>query len=194
MLCAVLKQISVIQSLRSLSLSDFAFILIDAQENLVDQDLHLIELAAKTGVAIILLINKWDGLDEYHKNNLKQKLKEKLRFIEYIPIHFISALHGSGVGLLFKTVKKIQKHLYQEYSTALLTQILEKAVEHYPEPKHHNRRIKLRYAHLGGHKPLTIIIHGKQTTMLKTSYKRYLLNAYRKALDNLVGIPIQNFI
>lgn len=182
---------SVVKSIQTLEYSDVAFVLIDCQEDVVDQDLHLLELASKTGVAIIIVLNKWDNLDEDQRKHIKNKIQMKLNFMDFAPMHFISALHGTGVGLLFRTVKKIKQNLYQEYSTNRLTQILEQAMHNYPPPLKGGRRIKLRHAHLGGHKPLSIIIHGNQTDSLSQTYQRYLTNQYRKALGGLEGVPLR---
>lgn len=185
------EKFSVVKSLQSLEYSDIAFVLIDCREDIVDQDLHLLELVAKTGVAIVIVMNKWDNLDDDQKQHIKNKIELKLHFMDYAPMHFISALHGTGVGHLFRTVKKIERDLYQEYSTNRLTQILEAAVENYQPPMKNGRRIKLRFAHLGGHKPLSIIIHGNQTESLNQTYQRYLMHQFREALGGLKGIPIR---
>jgi len=135
-------------------------------------------------------VNKWDGLEPEQREFIKKELERKLPFLDFATIHFISALHGTGVGDLFGFVVRAHESAFSNFSTPQLTRILEQAlVEHQP-PLVRGRRIKLRYAHQGGKNPPIIIIHGNQTEQLPDSYKRYLAGVFRKALK-IHGTPIR---
>jgi GTP-binding protein len=164
--------------------------LVDAQSGLSEQDLGLLGFILSLGKALVIAINKWDGLDNYTREQIRKKLDRKLVFIDFAEIKFISALHGTGVGELFGDIKRAYDSAMKELPTPLLTKILEKAVIQHQPPLVGGRRIKLRYAHAGGHNPPIIVIHGTQTDDLPNSYRRYLSSYYRKALK-LVGTPVQ---
>jgi len=146
-------------------------------------------LVMDSGKALLIALNKWDGLDPSHKSRIRDQLDRKLGFIDYACIHFISALHGSGVGKIFDSIQKIGKSITITPSTSELTAYLQRAVEAHSPPLIRGRRIKLRYAHLGGHNPLRVIIHGNQTEHVTEPYRRYLANTMRNNL-RLVGTPV----
>ncbi len=124
------------------------------------------------------------------KEKIKLALKHRLLFVDYAKLHFISAFHGTGVGHLFKSVQEAYHAATKELRTPELTRVLAQAVSEHQPPMVKGRRIKLRYAHAGGHRPPIIIIHGNQTEAVPDSYKRYLMNTFRKAF-RLVGTPIR---
>ena len=136
------------------------------------------------------MVNKWDGLDAEHKDHVKNELSRRLRFAEFAQIRFISALHGSGVGTLFKDIQLAYASAMQSLSTPRLNRLLQDIVAQHPPPMVQGRRIKLRYAHMGGHNPPIVVIHGNQLDALPDSYKRYLSHAMIKQL-NLVGTPLR---
>ncbi len=162
---------------------------IDASEALTDQDLHLLGLTYDAGKPLIIAANKWDNLDTSKKASFKRQLDRKLGFVSYASIHFISALHGSGVGKIFSSINGISRVIDIKVSSARLSEILSDAVTAHPPPLVKGRRIKLRYAHLGGHRPIRIIIHGNQTQRVPASYTRYLASYFRDRL-NLKGTPV----
>lgn len=184
------EKFSIIKTLQAIEETHVAILLIDAQEGVTEQDLHLIGFILEAGKALVLAVNKWDGLSNDTKNQIRQELKRRLGFVDYVNLHFISALHGTGVGNLFESSVEAYTNAMREFSTNELTHILEHAVTTTPPPLVRGRRIKLRYAHPGGHNPPVIVIHGNQTERLPESYKRYLINTYRKALK-LKGTPIR---
>lgn len=186
----VVEKFSVVKTLQAIDDSHVVIIVLDAKEGVTDQDLGLLGFTLETGRALVVAINKWDGLSPDHKEQIKRELNYRLSFADFAKIHFISALHGTGVGNLFESVQKAYQSAIKELSTAQLTRILIKAVELHTPPLIRGRRIKLRYAHTGGHKPPLIVIHGNQTESIPESYKRYLINTFRKQL-NLVGTPIR---
>lgn len=184
-----LEKSSVIKSLQALDSSDVIIAVIDASEALTDQDLHLLGLTMDSGKPLIIAVNKWDHLSTDQRDQIKNQLDRKLAFIDYAVIHFISALHGSGVGKLFGTIDKIGRNITIQIKSSRVTEILEAAVTAHAPPLVKGRRIKLRYAHVGGHSPLRIIVHGNQTASVPANYQRYLSNYFRDRL-RLVGTPV----
>ncbi|HNG62064.1 MAG TPA: ribosome biogenesis GTPase Der, partial [Cellvibrionaceae bacterium] len=139
---------------------------------------------------LVVALNKWDGLEEDHKSYVKTELERRLRFVEFADMHFISALHGTGVGNLYQSIERSYQAATEKFSTNFLTRILERAVTEHQPPLVHGRRIKLRFAHTGGHNPPIIVIHGNQTEEIPNHYVRYLEKYFRTALD-LHGTPIR---
>ncbi len=185
----VIEKFSVIKTLQAIDDTEIVILVIDAQEAITEQDASLLGLVAESGKALIIAINKWDGLEPSQKSLIRSQLDRKLGFIDYASIHFISALHGSGVGKMFGSFDRTGKSITITPSTSELTTILQQATEAHSPPMIHGRRIKLRYAHLGGHNPLRIIIHGNQTEHIPAPYRRYLANVIRKQLK-LIGTPV----
>lgn len=184
------EKFSIVKTLQAIDDANVVILVVDAREGLVDQDLHLIGHVIETGKALVIALNKWDGLESEHKDYLKQELNRRLRFIDFADTHFISALHGTGVGHLYKSIKKAHQSATEKHSTNFLTRILEDAVKEHQPPLVKGRRIKLRYAHSGGHNPPIIVIHGNQTDSVPGHYVKYLEKTFRRALD-LHGTPIR---
>lgn len=184
------EKFSVVKTLQAIDDSHVVILVIDAKEGVTDQDLGLLGFIVDTGRALVIAINKWDGLPHDHKHSVRQNLNYRLKFVDFATLHFISALHGTGVGHLFDSVQKAYLSATKELSTPKLTKALVKAVELHPPPMVQGRRIKLRYAHSGGHNPPLIIIHGNQTEHVPEGYRRYLMNSFRKFLK-LEGTPIR---
>jgi GTPase len=186
-----LEKFSIVKTLNAINDSQVTVNLIDAQEGVTDQDLHLIEYTLNCGKALVIAINKWDGLEESQKDDLLRQIDRKLGFVtDFIKIHYISALHGTGVGDLFKSIHQAYDAATKKLKTSDINNILTKAQVAHPPPTVRGKIIKLKYAHIGGHNPPLIIIHGNQTKALPESYKRYLSNCFRKAFD-IYGTPIK---
>lgn len=186
----VLEKISVVKTLQSISEANVVILVIDARSGVTEQDLHLLGFILDAGKSLVIAINKWDGLTKSDKDEVKRGLDRRLVFVDFAEIHFISALHGTGVGHLFEAVDRAYASATKILPTPLVSKILEKAVIKHQPPLVQGRRIKLRYAHVGGHNPPIIVIHGNQTKNLPEAYRRYLSSTYRKALK-LVGTPIR---
>lgn len=184
------EKFSIVKALKAIDDANVVVLVMDAQEGLVDQDLHLLGQAIEAGRALVIALNKWDGLESEHKQWVKNELERRLQFIDFAEIHFISALHGTGVGHLYESIDKAYQSSMEKLQTNKLTLILEGAVFDHPPPLIHGRRIKLRYAHAGGSNPPIIIIHGNQTDKVPSSYRRYLEKVFRRELD-LIGTPIR---
>ncbi len=184
------EKFSVVRTLQAVTQSNVVILLIDASEGITDQDAHLLGITLQSGRALVIAVNKWDDLDPDQRERVRDGLERKLRFIDFATIHFISALRGSGVGQLFRSVSEAWHSASRGFSTPELNRILSKAVATHPPPLSHGRRAKLRYAHQGGRNPPIIVVHGSQTEKLADSYKRYLSHAFSKALK-LKGTPLQ---
>ena len=185
-----IEKFSAIKTLQAISDAHVVIMVLDAREGISDQDAHLLGFVLDAGKALVIAINKWDGLQPDQKDWVKRDLDIKLPFLDFAKVHYISALHGSNVGHLFESVNQAYASAMRKLSTPELTQLLEWAVNTHQPPLVKGRRIKLRYAHQGGKNPPVIVIHGNQTAAVPPSYKRYLENAFRKQLQ-LEGTPIR---
>ncbi|MDM3870133.1 ribosome biogenesis GTPase Der [Porticoccus sp. W117] len=184
------EKFSIVKTLQAIEDANVAVLLIDASEGLVDQDLHMMGHVLDAGRALVVAVNKWDGLQAEQKDTIKAELERRLRFADFADIHFISALHGSGVGNLYPSIERAYAAATDKLSTSWLTRILEDAVAQHQPPMVQGRRIKLRYAHSGGQNPPLIVIHGNQTDRVPNNYVRYLEKTFREALD-LHGTPVR---
>ncbi|WP_414931969.1 ribosome biogenesis GTPase Der [Vibrio europaeus] len=184
------EKFSVVKTLKAVEDANVVLLVIDARENISDQDLSLLGFALNAGRSIVLAVNKWDGLDMDVKEHVKKELDRRLGFVDFARIHFISALHGTGVGHLFESVQEAYKSATTRVGTSVLTRIMKMATDDHQPPLVRGRRVKLKYAHAGGYNPPIVVIHGNQVNELPDSYKRYLMNYYRKSLE-IMGTPIR---
>jgi len=184
------EKFSVVKTLQAIQDANVVIFVMDAREGVVEHDLNLLGFVLETGRALVIALNKWDGMDQGEKDYVKTELERRLFFVDFADIHFISAKHGTGVGHLYKSVQAAFNSAVTRWPTSRLTQILEDAVQEHQPPMVNGRRIKLRYAHLGGANPPLIVIHGNQVEAVPKSYTRYLENTYRRVLK-LVGTPIR---
>ena len=184
------EKFSVVKSLQAIQGANVVVLLVDAHESIVEQDLHLLGYVSDSGRALVIAINKWDGMEDSQKDTIKSDIRRRFTFVDFATIHFISALHGTGVGDLYKSIHKAYNSAKKKLSTNQLTQVLQQAVTDHVPPMVNGRRIKLRYAHPGGQNPPTIVIHGKQTKKLPAHYSRYLEKTFRSLLK-LEGTPVR---
>lgn len=184
------EKFSVVKTLQAIDAANVVIMVVDAHEAVTDQDASLAGHVLESGRALVLAVNKWDGLQPAQKDNVRRQLDVKLGFLEFARVHYISALHGSGVGLLFDDIRKAYDAATRKLPTPLLNEILADAVAAHEPPLHQGRRIKLRYAHQGGQNPPLIVIHGNQTEKVPAAYRRYLINVFRRELD-LQGTPVR---
>jgi len=184
------EKFSVIKTMQAIEEANVVVMMMDAQKEIADQDLHLLGFILEAGRALVLVINKWDGLDDYQKDKIRSDVDKQLVFINFAEIFYISALHGSSVGKLYAAIDRAYESATRDLSTPKLTRILEQAMEAHQPPLVRGRRLKLRYAHQGGVNPPRIIIHGNQTDQVPASYRRYLTNYFLDAI-NSVGTPIK---
>jgi len=186
----VIEKFSVIKALQAIEKAHVVIYLIDSREGVTDQDANLLGMVLEIGRGLIIGLNKWDGMSEDQKNETKRQLDLKLMFVDFSEKYFISALHGTGVGNLFDAVEEVYASTMTDMGTSRLTRILQESVAAHQPPLVRGRRIKLKYAHQGGTNPPTIVIHGNQTDEIPGSYKRFLINSFREALD-ITGTPIK---
>lgn len=184
------EKFSVVKTLQAIEATHVVLFLMDAREGVTEQDLRLLGFVIDSGRALVVAINKWDGMSFDEKEKVREMIDRRLDFIPYVRIHFISALHGTGVGNVFDSVDEAWHSANKKLSTPKLTKILQEATIQHAPPMVQGRRIKLRYAHSGGHNPPRIIIHGNQVTSLPDTYRRYLANTFQTRLK-LMGTPVR---
>lgn len=184
------EKFSVIKTLQSIDAANVVIILLDANEGVTDQDSSLIGHALDAGRALVIAVNKWDGLKKYDRDQCESSLVRKLAFVEWAPRVTISALHGSGIGELMKRVNRVHAAANKKFTASDLTRALEAAYAAYQPPLVRGHAPKLKYAHPGGSNPPTIVIHGSRTKHLAESYRRYLENFFRKRYK-LEGTPVR---
>ena len=184
------EKFSIVKTLKAIADAQVVIVIMDAHEGLVEQDLHLLGLCIDAGRALVIALNKWDGIESDERDWIRSELRRRLQFIDYADIHFISALHGSGVGKLYGSIHAAHDSATRSLSTPRLSRILEDAVASHPPPMVNGRRVKLRYAHAGGQNPPVVVVHGTQTDALPASYQRYLEKIFRRELA-LYGTPVR---
>ena len=183
------ERASVARTLQAIAESHAVVMVLDAHDNIGEQDASVLGQALERGRVLLIAINKWDGIPTDQRDEIRRQLSLKLDFVPYAPHHFISARHGTGVGELARDVVRGYDAAMRAMSTPQLTKTLEKAIEAHQPPLVKGRRIKLRYAHQGGRNPPRVIIHGNQTVSVPDAYRRYLANVYREAFD-LYATPV----
>ena len=186
----VIEKFSTIKTLRAVEAANVVVFLVDARESLSEQDLRLLGFVLDAGKSLLIGVNKWDGLTADQRERVTKDLDRRLRFVNFAKRINISALHGTGVGHVFTAVIKAHESAMKRFTTPHLNKILQQAVSEHQPPMVKGRRIKLRYAHLGGHNPPIVVIHGNQVASLPAAYKRFLSNKYREELG-LVGTPVR---
>jgi GTP-binding protein len=185
-----IEKFSIVQSLKAIEDAGAIIAVLDARESVTDQDAHLVGLAAERGRALAIAINKWDGLSGHERRLIEREVERKLSFVPYASLHYVSALHGSGIAELVKAALIAHKNAGVELATPRLTRVLEDALQVNPPPLIRGRQVRLRYAHQGGRYPPLIVVHGSQAQRLPDHYKRYLENSFREALK-LKGTPVR---
>ncbi len=184
------EKFSVIKTLQSMAASQVVVLMVDARENLADQDLTLIGHVLEEGRALVIAVNKWDGMDTYQREQCQRALERRLAFVDWAKQVFISALHGSGLRELMRAVVRAHSAATRELGSSDLTKTLERAYEGYQPPLVRGHAPKLRFAHPGGNNPPTIVIHGSRTKHIAPAYRRYLENFFRKRYK-LEGTPVR---
>lgn len=185
-----IEKFSVIKTLQAMEAANVVFLVLDAQQGVAEQDATLAGHVLESGRALVVVINKWDGLEGGEREQVRSELQRRLPFLAFAEWRFVSALHGTGVGHLLASAGRAYHAAMQSLRTPELTRILEAAVQEHQPPLVRGRRIKLRYAHQGGRNPPLVVIHGNQTDDLPNSYRRYLTNRFRESFQ-LKGTPLR---
>ncbi|HXR93907.1 MAG TPA: ribosome biogenesis GTPase Der [Steroidobacteraceae bacterium] len=186
----VIERASVAKTLQAIDEAHVVILVLDAHDTVAEQDASVLGVALERGRALIIAVNKWDGIPAEQRETIHRQLALKLDFVPFAPLHFISARHGTGVGELVEATVRAYGAAMREMPTRELTRTLEHALTVHQPPLVHGRRIKLRYAHQGGRNPPRIIIHGNQTASVPDAYSRYLANVFRKKFD-LFATPVR---
>lgn len=185
-----IEKFSIAKTLQAVEEADAVIVLLDAREGVTEQDASLIGLVLERGRALALGINKWDGMSDSQRRKFMHGLDHVLPFLDFVEKQPVSALHGSNILDLFKSATRAATAARAELPTKELTRVLEEVVATHPPPMVRRHRIRLTYAHQGGRRPPLIVVHGNQTDLLPDSYRRYLVNEFRRAFD-LAGTPIR---
>ncbi|MFP8966685.1 ribosome biogenesis GTPase Der [Pokkaliibacter sp. CJK22405] len=185
-----IEKFSIVKTLQAIKDSHVVICVLDARDGLSEQDLHLIGFVIESGRAMVIAVNKWDGMTQDQKDEIRRQLDRRLSFAHFADLHFISALHGTAVGDLYKSVNDAYDSAMAKWSTNRLTKLLQDCVQDHQPPIVKGRRIKLRYAHQGGSNPPLFIVHGNSTQDLPGSYQRYLENRFAQVLD-IKGTPVR---
>ena len=184
------EKFSVIKTLQAIEASNVVLLMLDAQAEVSEQDAHIAGFVLETGRAVVVAINKWDGLDIDQRERIEREFQRKLRFLSFAPTHTISALKGQGIKPVLKSVVSAHAAAFAKLSTPKLTRELHAAVEQQPPPRKGIFRPKMRYAHQGGQNPPLVIIHGNALDAIPDSYRRYLETRFRDAFK-LAGTPLR---
>jgi GTPase len=183
------ERASVARTLQAIAEAHVVVMVLDAHDQVGEQDASVLGQALERGRVLLIAINKWDGIPAEQREEIRRQLSLKLDFVPFAPQHFISARHGTGVGELARDVVRGYDSAMRAMATPRLTKVLERAIEAHQPPLVKGRRIKLRYAHQGGRNPPRIVVHGNQTVSVPEAYRRYLANVYREAFD-LYATPV----
>ncbi len=186
----VVEKFSVIKTLQAIEDANVVVLVLDAQQEISDQDAHLAGFVLETGRALVVAVNKWDGMEGYAREQIKRDLTRRLEFLSFARFHFISALKGEGVGGLIKSVDEAYAAAMAKMATPRLTRVLQDAVSQQQPGRTGLFRPKPKYAHQGGSNPPVIIVHGNHLEGVTDSYKRYLENTFRSVF-NLHGTPLR---
>ncbi|NYE59054.1 GTP-binding protein [Duganella sp. 1224] len=185
-----IEKFSVVKTLQSISEANVVVLMLDAQQDISEQDAHIAGFVLETGRALVIAVNKWDGLESWRRDEIKIDIDRKLDFLGFAKMHFISALKGQGIGPLMKSLDAAYAAAFADLSTPKLTRALIEAVEKQEPKRKGSIRPKMRYAHQGGMNPPVIVIHGNALDAISEPYKRYLEKHFRDTF-NLVGTPLR---
>ncbi|HYD59346.1 MAG TPA: ribosome biogenesis GTPase Der [Noviherbaspirillum sp.] len=185
-----IEKFSVVKTLQSISEANVVLLLLDAQQDISEQDAHIAGFVLESGRALVVGVNKWDGLQTDKRDEIKIDIERKLNFLFFAKFHFISALKGAGIGPMMKSIDSAYAAAMAKLSTPRLTRALIEAVEHQQPRRKGSIRPKLRYAHQGGQNPPVVVIHGNALESIDDNYKRYLEKHFRETFS-LVGTPLR---
>jgi GTP-binding protein len=185
-----IEKFSVVKTLKSISDANVVLLLLDAQQDISEQDAHIAGFVLEAGRALVVGVNKWDGLQQDAREHIKREIERKLSFLSFAKMHFISAIKGTGIPPMMKSINAAYEAAMRKLPTPQLTRALEQAVEHQQPRRKGSVRPKLRYAHQGGQNPPVIVVHGNALDGIDASYKRYLEKHFRESFG-LIGTPLR---
>ena len=185
-----IEKFSVVKTLQSISEANVVLLLLDAQQDISEQDAHIAGFILESGRALVVGINKWDGLTSDHRDHIKREIDRKLTFLTFAKFHYISALKSTGIMQMLKSIDSAYAAAMAKLPTPQLTRALQEALDHQQPRRKGSIRPKLRYAHQGGQNPPIIVIHGNALESIESSYKRYLEKHFRDSFS-LTGTPLR---
>jgi len=184
------EKFSVIKTMQAIEDANVVVLVVDAQDQITEQDAHVADYVLQAGRALVLAVNKWDGLDQHHRDQVKRDIERKLHFLSFAKLHFISALEGKGISGVLKSVDEAYAAAMAKLSTPKLTRAMMGALEKQAPPKSGRFKPKMRYAHQGGSNPPLIVIHGSGLDNVPASYTRYLERTFCE-IFKLKGTPLR---
>jgi GTPase len=185
-----IEKFSVIKTMQAIEDANVVVLVVDAKDQITEQDAHVADFVLQAGRALVLAVNKWDGLDNHGREIVKNDIERKLHFLGFAKRHYISALNGSGVANVLKSVDEAYEAAMAKLSTPKLTRALIGAIEKQAPPKVGRFLPKMRYAHQGGSNPPLIVIHGSGIDNVPASYTRYLERSFAE-IFRLQGTPLK---
>ncbi len=185
-----IEKFSVVKTLQAIEDANVVILMVDAQADVSDQDAHIADFILQSGRALVVAVNKWDGMDSYKREQTREILQRKLKFLDFAKFHFVSAKENIGLESVFRSVNAAYAAAMTKMSTPRLARVLADAVAKQAPPKHGLFRPKPRYAHQGGSNPPIIVVHGNAVEHITDSYKRYLEHTFREAFK-LQGTPLR---
>lgn len=185
-----IEKFSVVKTLQAIESANVVLLLLDAEQGVTDQDAHIAGFILDSGRAVVLAVNKWDAVDEYQRQQVQRSIENRLPFLKFANLHFISARKRQGIGPLWGSIVQAHKAATCKMSTPVLTRLLLEAVQFQSPQRSGMFRPKMRYAHQGGMNPPVIVIHGNSLEHVTETYKRFLEGRFRKAFD-LAGTPLR---
>lgn len=184
------EKFSVVKTLQAVEQCNVVVLVLDASQEISDQDVHIAGFALDSGRAMVVAVNKWDAVDDYARDRVKADMARKLNFLGFAQTQHVSALKGSGVGAILRAAESAYVAAMSRLPTPRLTRLLQQAVTRQPPPRHGIFRPKLRFAHQGGHNPPIVVIHGNALDHVSDSYRRYLERSFMEAFK-LRGTPLR---
>ncbi len=185
-----IEKFSVVKTLQAIEDANVVVLLLDARDSIAEQDAHISGFILEAGKALVVAVNKWDGLAEGEKERIRADLHRKLGFLRFANLHFISALKPFGIGALLKSINSAHAAAFRKLPTPKLTRAIQDAVERQAPPRRGMNRPKLRFAHQGGQNPPVVVIHGNSLNDVPETYRRYLEGHLRQCFD-LQGTPLR---
>ncbi len=185
-----IEKFSVVKTLQAIESANVVLLLIDATQGVTDQDAHIAGFILEAGRAVVIAVNKWDAVDSYQREQLQRQIENRLPFLRFAALHFISAKKRLGVGPVWQSIIQAHRSATRKMATPVLTRVLLESVQFQAPKKSGMYRPKLRYAHQGGMNPPVIVIHGNSLEHVSDSYRRFLETRFRKEFD-LIGTPLR---
>ena len=185
------EKYSLIRSLKAIERADVCVLVIDAETGIIEHDKHIVSYALEAGKAIVIVVNKWDTVNNKDQEikTWKKRIENEFQFIPYAPVVFLSAKTKSRIHTLMPAIIKAHESYNKEIKTSLLNDIVRDAVALHEPPSYKGRRLKIYFASQTGVCPPKFTFHVNSKGLIHFSYERYLENKIRENID-LEGTPI----